>query len=628
MHPASAGKRKSKKPEKTEICGCLRGLPVRVAAAGKVQNKMGKGNRARIQRAVDVLEAPSSAAKKSEKKTKRIIAISTAAVALVLAFFIVITVVFSTGLLNKMNKAVKSEHIDVNGTLMTYFYATEYQSLMQYAQYYGIDTSRPLHEQKIGDGDTTYADYLMSTVSSEVEQLVVLYNEAVERGMKLTDEEKADIDSTVETIEASAKSAGYSTAGYLAAIYGNGMNVKTLRQALEIQTLASDCYNKITEEIKAGVNEEKINKYYDEHEKDFLTADTVQYILTAELDTGDNSEATDAQKEEYAKAKEAKKALADKIAKAKTADEFKKIAVDVMIEDLDAKTSLAKYYTTEIEKLTLKDADAYKTMKDEDVTKAIDYIKEHIAEEPVAEEIVEEDNPTDETAYAAACAAARLSLHKDLHKEYITLPVEAVAYADPSADDTKDLKKWLFADGRALNDTTVISDEGDTTATYTAVIVTRTSGRDESLTKNAAHILFATGKNSKYESDDAAKAEAEKVLDLYNKGEKTLDAFKALGEEYTDDSNVLYENITEGQMVNEFNDWIFDGDRKEGDVEIVKTTYGYHIIYFAGDGEQFWYNSAKNDVINSELDDWFGNAQKKYDISLVQKTLDKISKQY
>ena len=35
-------------------------------------------------------------------------------------------------------------------------------------------------------------------------------------------------------------------------------------------------------------------------------------------------------------------------------------------------------------------------------------------------------------------------------------------------------------------------------------------------------------------------------------------------------------------MVTEFNNWIFDDARKAGDVEIVKTSYGYHIMYFVG----------------------------------------------
>ena len=55
-------------------------------------------------------------------------------------------------------------------------------------------------------------------------------------------------------------------------------------------------------------------------------------------------------------------------------------------------------------------------------------------------------------------------------------------------------------------------------------------------------------------------------------------------------------------MVTEFNDWCFDANRKAGDVEMVKTDYGYHIIYFvAKDGKDYYdsairSNKAKDDI--------------------------------
>ena len=46
-------------------------------------------------------------------------------------------------------------------------------------------------------------------------------------------------------------------------------------------------------------------------------------------------------------------------------------------------------------------------------------------------------------------------------------------------------------------------------------------------------------------------------------------------------------------MVEEITDWLWKEGRKEGDCEIVKTEYGYHIVYFKGYGEIKW----KSDVI-------------------------------
>ena len=82
----------------------------------------------------------------------------------------------------------------------------------------------------------------------------------------------------------------------------------------------------------------------------------------------------------------------------------------------------------------------------------------------------------------------------------------------------------------------------------------------------------------------------------------TKEAFETLGEKYTEDSNVFYYNVKEGQMVTEFNDWLFDSSRQVGDVEIVKTeSYGYHIMYFDGEGERKeWQVDCANKVVNTK----------------------------
>ena len=57
-------------------------------------------------------------------------------------------------------------------------------------------------------------------------------------------------------------------------------------------------------------------------------------------------------------------------------------------------------------------------------------------------------------------------------------------------------------------------------------------------------------------------------------------------------------------MVSEFNDWIFDPARKAGDTDIVKTTYGYHIMYFVGQGENYRRSQIIDDLKSSDYDAW------------------------
>ena len=112
-----------------------------------------------------------------------------------------------------------------------------------------------------------------------------------------------------------------------------------------------------------------------------------------------------------------------------------------------------------------------------------------------------------------------------------------------------------------------------------------------------------------YGTDEKAKAKADEILALYEGGDKSLESFSKLAFEYTDDlgsayTGGVYKNIQQGQMVEEFDSWIFDGARKTGDVEIVKTTFGYHIIYFVGEGVPVWQSlvteTLKLDSYNAE----------------------------
>ena len=109
----------------------------------------------------------------------------------------------------------------------------------------------------------------------------------------------------------------------------------------------------------------------------------------------------------------------------------------------------------------------------------------------------------------------------------------------------------------------------------------------------------------------ACEEKAQAVLDDWLAGEKTEESFAALANEKSQDggSNTnggLYENVYEGQMVQEFNDWCFDESRQVGDYGLVKTQFGYHVMYFGGSRLQWQYYAEsqwKNEQINAMLTD-------------------------
>lgn len=95
------------------------------------------------------------------------------------------------------------------------------------------------------------------------------------------------------------------------------------------------------------------------------------------------------------------------------------------------------------------------------------------------------------------------------------------------------------------------------------------------------------------------RVKAQQVLDAWLAGEKTEESFAALANEKSQDpgSNTnggLYENVYVGQMVEPFETWCFDESRKTGDSGLVKTSYGYHVMYYVT-SRPMWETYAKSD---------------------------------
>ena len=133
--------------------------------------------------------------------------------------------------------------------------------------------------------------------------------------------------------------------------------------------------------------------------------------------------------------------------------------------------------------------------------------------------------------------------------------------------------------------------------------VTKTSG----LTSSVRHILIGITGGTKDEqgntvySDaewDACKKKAQDVLNEWKKGEATEQSFVALvGTHTTDTASIpdggLYADINrESNFVDDFKNWAIDAKRKTGDTGLVKSPYGYHVMYFVK-GEAEWRYFAK-----------------------------------
>ncbi|MCX7711972.1 MAG: peptidylprolyl isomerase [Clostridia bacterium] len=101
-----------------------------------------------------------------------------------------------------------------------------------------------------------------------------------------------------------------------------------------------------------------------------------------------------------------------------------------------------------------------------------------------------------------------------------------------------------------------------------------------------------------------AKKKAEEVLAKAKAGGD----FAALAKEYSQDpgskdSGGEY-TFPKGQMVPEFEKWSFDSSRKPGDMDIVKTSYGYHVMKFEAVKETS-FDEAKTDIQNTLINNKF-----------------------
>lgn len=139
----------------------------------------------------------------------------------------------------------------------------------------------------------------------------------------------------------------------------------------------------------------------------------------------------------------------------------------------------------------------------------------------------------------------------------------------------------------------------------------KTQKESKSLVYHVRHILLFPGgaKKETYTDAEWAKGltDAEAMLQQWRDGEATEESFAELAKKHSGDSNAadggLYEALTSGtNFVKEFKDWYLDESRVPGDSGIVKTTYGYHLMYFSG-SEEAWIYNIRNQILKEYQDE-------------------------
>ncbi len=312
------------------------------------------------------------------------------------------------------------------------------------------------------------------------------------------------------------------------------------------------------------------------------------------------------------------------------------ITVEVLNGALEL-SYLAQYYINDcIEKLDLSDA-VLEAKYQEDTKSAdtVDYLiialdhSELIPEDADDADIEEAKNTcraaaseivkaTDADAFKAAASKCLVD-HFGYEKEDADNEVETLEYTDNAYSEDPVLD-WLFS--AEAGEAGVIEDE-QYGIVYAVMLLKRNARDTEASKRSVRHILFT---NDTYKDDTV-------VNQVYNEwvdGGATVEDFTELAKEYSEDpgsadNGGLYEDVSEGEMVDEFNDWLFDPARVVGDHAIVKSaSYGWHIMYYEGAGEPAWKETVRTYIKNETSAKIVSDAKATYEITVDEELLKDI----
>lgn len=455
-----------------------------------------------------------------------------------------------------------------------YYYASIVSYYEQYASYgyYSLDTTKDYSKQYTTDDDgnkISWQKFFETEALKEVEQITTYYSKALEEGVTLTSAQKKTIDKQISTLKDSASQNDVSLDQYIKANFGTYCSEDTIRIMLEQYYLSANYKGKFKSETKVTDND--VDKYYNDHKNDYKKIE-FYYIASPYDATDDNSK-----------------------------NESIKTAEKIMAKMKDKKSVIAlvpEVYSSYIDSKV-------KSSMEQDST---------LTEKKAREEAV---------------------------KSYESNVVTTVSGSDSPFDDK--MNTWLFSDDTKVGSKKYYIDES---AGYIYIVLkTSKASVEEDETYTVRHILVApeSGSNSSSSTSEkteytdeqwaAAKKKADSILAKFNKTDKSEYEFAKLAEQYSTDSastssgsndsfGGLYESVTLGQMVPDFEKWSIDDSRKYGDTGIVKSDYGYHIMFFINDCPEYQSKiiaQIKSDRLSNVID----KAEVKVHENAIKKAVDK-----
>lgn len=478
-------------------------------------------------------------------------------------------------LINPPSVAATIDGSKVSIGMYNYYYASVVNYYEQYAMYgyFDLDTTKSYDKQFTVDEDgneITWAEFFENEALREIELNYVYYTKGVEEGITLTKTQQETIDEQIESLKASASDAEMALNDYISENFGEYCSEDTVRLMLEQYYIAMNYKGKFA--IDYQPTNDEINKYFEENKTDYNQIN-FSYIATEYDNTDDETKA-----------------------------ESQAVIDEYMNKITDRNSILAMV------------PEVY-----------ADYIQTDI-----------------DTAMASDSSLTEEEAREDAIANYqANIDTSITGASSPFSDE---ITQWLFSDDTKVGEKNYYIDEENNYAYI--ILKTEMASLDESDTYSVRHILImpesdeeTTDSSEEIEYTDeqwaAAEEKANSILDEFNSGDKSEYSFAMLAELNSDDVastssganglfGGLYEGVPLGQMVEEFEDWSMDSSRKYGDTAIVKSTHGYHIMFFV-DSAPSYMAQLKSDMKNDKLNEMIENADVNLHKSVISRAIEKYN---
>ena len=481
-----------------------------------------------------------------------VVLIATIAVAAVIAVQRIIKndPLTNSGILQRNTVAMTVGEHEISAVELNYFYVDAvnqfYSNYGSYASLFGLDVTKPLNEQ-VADPTTgaTWADDFLSSAQETIKAVYAITDEANANGFTLSEADKAEIETQMQTLEMYAVLyAGSDVDGYLTALYGPGASEKTIRAYYEKCYLAQAYQDYIKESLtytdaELAAKDEENPSNYTSYSYNSYYLSTSKFLSGGTTDAEGNTTYSDDEKA-------AAVIAAEDAAKKLTAEEITSIeALDAAIAGLDINAEVSNAASTAYE----------------------DYRYSNIGS-VIQEWVSDESRQAGDLEYIASTTTADDGT-ETVNGYYVVYYVGSNTNEYTLIDVRHILAK--FEGGT--------TDENGTT-TYT--------DEEKAAAKAVADELLAEWKAGEATEDSFAALANEHSDD----GDGTTGG--------------LYTDVYRGQMVTNFENWCYAEERQPGDTGIVETEFGYHVMYFVGDSEHTYRDYLIiQDLVSADVNDWY-----------------------